>query len=207
MASKTDQIYYENLIEAAEYSCQAAEYLTECLQTYNRNSLEKMLQAMHTIEHTADKKKHDMSALLAKAFVTPLDREDLAALSQEIDNVTDYLEEVLQRFYVDELQTVPEEAFRFAEKLGECCNRMLDMLRELNQFKKPERLRSLIIRVCDSEEECDKIYLEITRNAKQQFSDPLEILAWRRVYDTMESCADACSHVADLVEFVVMKNT
>ena len=38
-------------------------------------------------------------------------------------------------------------------------------------------------------------------------SDVLEILFWREIYECMESCADACEHVGDCVETVVMKNT
>ena len=32
MASKSDRFYYQNFIEAAEYSCKAAEYLSQCVK-------------------------------------------------------------------------------------------------------------------------------------------------------------------------------
>ena len=38
-------------------------------------------------------------------------------------------------------------------------------------------------------------------------SDPIEIISWREIYIYMEKCADACEHVADAVESVIMKNT
>ena len=37
--------------------------------------------------------------------------------------------------------------------------------------------------------------------------DVLDVISWREIYDYMENCADACEHVADSVETVVMKNT
>ena len=85
MASKSDRIYYENFNAAAELICSAANYLVDCLSSYKPEEINHMLEKMHGFEHDADGKKHEMSAALAKAFVTPLDREDLAELSQNID--------------------------------------------------------------------------------------------------------------------------
>ena len=82
MASKADRFYFENFIAAAEESCRAAEYLVECLTNYEPDAIGVMLEKMHAMEHAADKKKHEMSTSLAKAFVTPIDREVVATNGQ-----------------------------------------------------------------------------------------------------------------------------
>lgn len=207
MAHNADRFYYENFIAAADCSCNAANYLIECLTNYDPSNIKNMLETMHKFEHAADEKKHEMSATLAKAFVTPFDREDLAELSHNIDEVVDKVEEILQRFYVDEIQTVTPECLQFAKKIAGCCTQMKELLMELQNFKKPAKLHSLIIALSNAEEECDSIYLEATMKARKVSSDVLEIIAWREIYDCMESCADACEHVADSVETIVMKNT
>ena len=104
--AKGDKFYFENFAACAALSKKAAEYLVECLENYDPNKIEEMLQKMHEIEHTADIKKHEMNDALAKAFVTPVDREDLDMLSQNLDHVTDKLEEIMQKFYVYDIQTV-----------------------------------------------------------------------------------------------------
>ena len=38
-------------------------------------------------------------------------------------------------------------------------------------------------------------------------AEPAAQLAWSALYDQLESCCDACEHVADIVETVVMKNS
>ena len=207
MASKADRFYFENFIAAAEESCRAAEYLVECLTNYEPDAIGVMLEKMHAMEHAADKKKHEMSTSLAKAFVTPIDREDLAELSQNIDEVTDGVEEILQRFYVHRIPHVLPHAIEFAKKLAGCCTMMREMLGELENFKKPEKLLKLSVDLNQAEEECDRFYLEAARAVPTQCTDLLEIIAWREIYDYMEDCADACVHVADTVATVVMKNT
>ena len=37
--------------------------------------------------------------------------------------------------------------------------------------------------------------------------DPLTVIAWREIYSYLEKCADACEHVANVVESIVMKNS
>ena len=57
------------------------------------------------------------------------------------------------------------------------------------------------------EEECDGMYLEAMRKIRTHTNDVLEIVSWREIYEKMEDCADACEHVGDCVDTVVMKNT
>lgn len=207
MSSKSDRFYFENLVEAADCSCRAADYLVECLSGYEPAALTDMLTHMHTIEHEGDSKRHDMSAALAKAFVTPIDREDIAMLSHNIDDVTDKIEEILQCFYMNRIISVPNDAIEFARNLARCCQLMKEMMIEFVNFKKPTKLRSMIIDLSHAEEECDKLYLLARMNIREHCSDPLDILSWREIYNCLEDCADACEHVGDCVETVIMKNT
>ncbi len=205
--AKADRFYFENFVAAGEQSCRAAAYLSAFLAEYKPAELESALRTMHEIEHAGDMMKHDMSKALAKAFVTPVDREDLALISQNIDDVTDTLEEVLQRFYMDGIEHVLPEALEFAAKLVQCCELMTDMLREFQNFKKPARLHEMVINLNHVEEECDALYLRAIPAVRTHCTDVLEILFWREIYECMEACADACEHVGDCVETVVMKNT
>lgn len=208
MANKADRFYFKNFVEAAECCCKAADYLVECLSNYDPDKISFMLESMHAHEHMADMKKHEMSSALAKAFVTPLDREDLDQLSQNIDEVADKVEEVLQRFYVNQIQTVTPEAIEFARKIAGCCRLMREMLRQFENFRRQDdELQKLIIELNNAEEECDGFYLQAAVKIRTQCTNVLEVLDWREIYDYMEECADACEHVADCISTIVMKNT
>ena len=136
--AKSDRFYFENFTAAAECCVTAAKYLEECLKNFDSGKIQDMIAQMHEYENRADAKKHEMTAELARAFVTPLDREDLAEISGKIDDVADMIEEVLQRFYMDRIKTVYPEAIEFAEKIVKCCELMKNLLSELANFKKPQ---------------------------------------------------------------------
>ncbi len=207
MANKADKFYFENFISAGECSHKAAMFLADRLKNYNYAEIKSELRSIHEIEHEGDSKRHEMSAALAKAFVTPVDREDLAMISNNIDHVTDDIEEVMQRLYVDRIKTVLPEAVVFADKIVECCALMVEMLKEFENFKKPARLHSMIIELSNKEEECDELYLKSLLAIFDRCTDPLEMIFWREIFEYLEKCADACEHVGDCIETVVMKNT
>ena len=204
--AKADRFYFENFITAADCCGKAAAYLQECLTNYDYANIKDMLTKMHELEHSADGVKHEMSAALAKAFVTPLEREDMAQISANIDEVADFIEEVLQRVYVNRIQTIMPEAIQFAGMIVECCEMMKEMLHELQNFKKPKKLLELIIALSNKEEDCDQLYLEATLKTADFSTDPLVVMFWRDIFERLEKCADACEHVGDSIETIVMKN-
>ena len=205
--AKGDKVYFENFAASAALSQEAASYLVTCLETYDPENIEQMLTTMHEIEHRADLKKHEMNAALAKAFVTPVDREDLDMLSHQLDDVTDKIEEVLQMFYINNIHTMEPAAVEFAKNIVKACQMLCTLMDEFENFKRSKQIKQLIIDLNDVEEDCDKLYLSSMRALSLGSTDALHILAWRDIYDCLEACADACEHVSECVGTVIMKNT
>ncbi|MBQ8689367.1 MAG: DUF47 family protein [Clostridia bacterium] len=205
--AKGDKFYFENFSECASLAKKAAAYLVECLENYDVNNIEKMLDEMHAFEHSADMKKHEMNEMLAKAFVTPVDREDLDMMSQQLDTVLDLLEEVLQKLYIYNIQTIEPAAIEYSRHLVKACDLLCDIMSEFENFKKSKKLHSLIVEENDVEEECDKLYLATMHELTKKSTDVLVTLSWYKIYDCFEACSDACEHVSECVGSIVMKNT
>ena len=205
--AKGDKIYFENYVACTALAKKAATYLVECLENYDANNIEKMLEEMHTYEHSADMKKHEMNEMLAKAFVTPVDREDLDMMSQQLDTVLDLLEEVLQKLYIYNIQTIEPAAIEYAKHLVKACNLLGEIMGEFENFKKSKKLHPLIVACNDVEEECDKLYLITMHELTKKSTDVLVTLSWYKIYDCLEACSDACEHVSECVGSIVMKNT
>lgn len=205
--AKGDKFYFDNFVASTELSREAASYLVLCFENYDANQIEQMLTTMHDIENRADAKKHEMNAALAKAFVTPVDREDLDMLSHQIDDVTDIIEEILQKFYIHDVQTILPAAVTFAKNIVRSCDLLCELMGEFENFKRSKKIHALIVELNDVEEECDKLYLSSMRDLARSSQDVLTTIAWRDIYNCMEACADACEHVSECVGSVIMKNT
>lgn len=106
MSKKQDDYYFDNFMKCAEYSCKAAYLLKEILTEFQPEEISKKMEEIHEIERQADTQRHEITDKLAKAFITPIEREDIIALSHHIDDVTDKIEEVLIRVYIDRKSVV-----------------------------------------------------------------------------------------------------
>ena len=207
MSKKQDSFYYENFSECVACACQAAHYLEDTLKSFDPQRLHDVLDGLHQVEHAADEKKHELSNVLARAFITPIEREDILLLSQSIDEITDKIEDVMLRLWCNNIQSIRPDAIELGAVLINCCEELRLLLDEFADFRKSKKLREYIIHINTMEEQADKLFIDSMRRLHTTCTDPLEIISWREIYIYMEKCADACEHVADTVGSVVMKNS
>lgn len=207
MSKKQDAFYFENFSACASYACEAAHYLEDVFKNFDPDHLHEMLDELHKVEHAADTKKHELSNVLAHAFITPIEREDIILLSQSIDEVTDKIEDVLMRMYCNNIRTMRPDALELGAVLINCCEEVRMLMNEFADFRHSKKLREHIIHINTMEEQADKLFLATMRKLHTTCTDPITIITWREIYIYLEKCADACEHVADTVESIVMKNT
>ena len=169
--------------------------------------MDRKLDEIHRIEHSADDKKHQLTDRLAKAFITPIEREDIAQLSHNIDEMTDKIEEVFIRIYMNNVQTIRPEAVAMLDLIIRCCEEVCSLLEEFPNFRRSKKLKEYIIRINTLEEEADQLFISNMRKLHTEEENLFSVIAWREIYTYLEKCADACEHVADGVESVVMNNS
>lgn len=207
MARKNDSFYFENFTTCADLAYQAAKLLHHALVEFDPDNLKEHLEEMHKTEHGADVKKHELMNVLAHAFITPIEREDIIQLSQNIDEIADKIEDVLQRIYCNNIRTIRPDALALVDIVIRSCEETKKMLGEFANFRRSKTLHSHIVNINNLEEEADRLFITSLRTLHTTCKDPVEIVSWREIYVYLEKCADACEHVADTVEGVVMKNS
>lgn len=207
MSKKYESFYYNNFCEGAEISYNAAKKLQSVLFPFNYDELEDNLNQIHLIEHKGDEKKHEMFSALVKAFITPIERDDIMSLSEQIDNVTDCIEDILIHIYINNITEIRENCSEFVSLLIKSCEIMVRMLKEFSNFKKSKELKGLIIEINNLEEAGDKLYISAMRELHETEKDPIKVIAWRQVYTYFEKAFDACEEVADIIDNIVIANT
>lgn len=206
MAKKINP-YLEDFLSMIEYSVQAAEYLNNTLKNFNVDDMSKHRKVMHDLEHGEDIIKHNMIKRLIKEFVTPIDREDIYNLANEMDNITDKIEDILIRMYMYNIKDIKPGAIDLSEIILRCCKSLKEALLELPKFHKSELLTEKIVEVNTLEEQGDLIYIKAVRNLYDNGGNELEIVSWSALFDRFEEVCDACEHVANFIESIVMKNS
>lgn len=203
---RSNNNYFKMLEEQVEFCVQASDFLVEILTNYSPDSLGELRLKMHGIEQKADDMQHVIISKLFKEFITPIDQEDILRLVQIIDDITDALDQVMLDLYMFHVDRIPEAALRLAGKVNECVRTLRDAIMELKNFKKPEKLRRLLVKVNDIESEADALYVEAMYQAFSPQAEMRNILGIKAVYDSLENCCDLCEKAADVIEETIMKN-
>lgn len=207
MAKKSDSFYFENFATSADCACRAAAFLADLMRSFDPERVKESIDEMHAIEQEADECHHEMGDALITAFITPLEREDLALVSDGLDVVVDRIEGVLHRIYFTNIQSIRPDALDMVDLVIRACNELKALIGELARFKRSKALREHVIAINTIEEEADGVYIEAMRNLHTTCEDVREIIAWRDIYTFLEYCADACESVAAIVQTTVMKNS
>ena len=207
MSKKQDSFYFDNFIACTEFACKAAKFLDDTLRNFEPDKLNEKRQEIHVFEHSADEKKHELLRVLVKAFITPIEREDILALSQSIDEMVDQIEDVLLRIYCNNISIIEPHALEMVDLIVRCCEEVKGLMEEFADFKHAKNIHDHIVRINTIEEDADQLFITSLRDLHTASSDPIHIIVWREIYILLEQCADACEHVADAVESVIMKNS
>lgn len=189
------------------YCVKAAQLLKSELDTYEPSRQEEVRKQFHAIENEADNKKQEIRDNLAREFVPPLEREDIAQLTGEIDDVVDAIEDIYLRTYMFALKEIPDEIKSFVDIIVDSCLALSCIIDELPRFRKSEKIGECIEKVNSLEREGDKHYVKIMHSLHSECTDSVKLLQMTYCYERLEKCCDDCEDVADLISRIILKNS
>ena len=204
---KEEYNYFNEFVNNSKYIVESAEILKETLENYSQSKLEENISRVHKLENEADQALHKMRNYLIKDFLPPIDREDIVLIGHRLDDIEDYLDEILINFNILNISNVREDALEFTELLIKCANSVKDALENFENFKKAEVVKEKTIAINVLEERADRMFEKAMKKLYKEEKDPLEIIKWTTIYNCMENTTDACEKIADCLEDVVVKNS
>lgn len=204
---KKEYDYFGCFCEVAKLANESAAYLNRSLEHFNYKDLPDYVKNMHQLENAADAKKHELTSCLAHEFIAPIEREDIATLSQELDNVVDVVEDVMRRIYMFNVVKLRREAVDFSRLIADCYSSFEKLLIEFANFRKSKVIKDYIIEINTLENKGDKLHADSFRRLFIEDATPDERIVWMMIFDSLESSLDACENTADIIESIIMKNT
>lgn len=203
--ARTGYNYFDKFVEQMALCKKAAKQLLDMLENYT--DIHAKADAIHNIEHQADTLLHDIMCELNRSFLTPIDREDIFSLVNELDDIADSIEDVANMFDMLMITTVRPEAKEMAKIILQGCETLYEAVEEFAHFKNSKKLREMIVNVNRAEEDADRMHRGVIKAMCQENMDAMEFLKWKEIFDAMESVLDDCEDVADLLDGLVIKNS
>ncbi len=205
--NKRDAYYFDSFISQCEFSCELTKQTAFLMRNFNADEVKDNLIDLHGIEHAADQVQHDIMEHLIKEFIAPLEREDIVLIAQELDDLTDNIEDIMITFYEYDIKQVDAVMLKYMDLIEVSVNLLLDLMKRFANFKKEKSLTQLTIEINKHEETGDRIYREGMHDLFVRENDPKVLFATKAVYTCLETVMDDIEDLANTVESVIMKNS
>jgi hypothetical protein len=193
--------FFDLFKDAAQNTLEGAQVLKEMFDHY-RDPQESWKRIVDC-EHEGDKITHRIMRMLNQTFVTPLDREDIHALTTALDNVMDAVEAAASRMLLYKIEEVTPEAKRIC---GIIVTSAEQMVKAVSHMPKLEDVEEHCIEINRLENAADEVYREAVAALFDGEHPPLNVIKWKEIYEILETATDRCEDVANIVESIALKN-
>lgn len=171
----------------------------------NVSDLKIFSEKMKEFETKGDSFVHDVIRELNDAFITPIEREDILHLAMSMDDVLDGLEGCAALFEMYSITNADDFMNSFVDAIQSSVHE-IDKAVELLSNKKLPKIREHAIKIKDFESKCDNILRQSIKHLFTVEKDPIRIIQYKEIYETLEDIADSCQEVANTLETIIMKN-
>lgn len=207
MASKTDNFYFNGFIEQADFSVQIIQKIMCMVEQYDPSNLRTAMDEMHLLEHTADIKHHMIMEQLMKEFMPPIEREDIISLSQLLDDLADYLEDIPILLYTYHVHEIEKPMCQFLEIIEQSVSQVKKLMEAFGNFKHDRSLHKYIVDINRLEENGDIFYHDFLFKVFAEEHDARYLIRQKELFTKFEGILDTAEDIANEVANVIMKNS
>lgn len=196
--------FYDLFEEAAAKLVEGGEALADLLEHFE--NVEMKTARLKELEHESDNITHELYKQVHITFITPFDREDIAALAQRMDDVMDFIEGATTAIRIYRIQQPTEAARGLADLIRLQC---LQIQRAITTLRHPRKLKQILEQLKEInrlENEADSLFLQASADLFHSEMNSVEIIKWRDVYDQLERATDSAEHVSHVLEAIVLKH-
>jgi hypothetical protein len=169
--------------------------------------LDSQAERVKQIEHECDEITHAVVEGLHKTFITPIDRNDIYTLITKMDDIMDLVEAAADRLSLYGIPTMTKEVSDLARCLVTSAEHVLGAVTGIRDLKKMNGIQEHCVEINRLENVADKILRSALAKLFREEKDPIAVIKWKEIYETLESATDRCEDVANVIEGVVLENS
>jgi len=187
--------FYTLFEEQIENIIKGAETFEKFIHTNDRDDREKFLEQIIVIEDRGDQKRFEISKLLAKTFITPIDREDILNITTSLDEILNYIYTATKEINIYNVNST-EGIKKMVEKIMSSIKELKEAIHLLKSKKYDEVFKHAII-AKTYENDVEDIY----RKALKEMFESNDLngnlghyLKMREIYRHLSNTADKCDN-------------
>ena len=194
-------IFFDLLVKQSEKILQGI----SALEVFMKDADNKFAAKVERLEEEADEVRHTLIEQLNRNFVTPIDREDIFALSGAIDDILDYGYSTVNEMVT--LNIKPNDYLRrMVAILKKASNEV--HLATLQLGKDPQNILEHATRAKKLENETESLYREALSMLFKNINSIDEVLGtlkMREIYRHLSNAADRADEAANVLSNIAVK--
>lgn len=197
-----EEKFFEFFDKAANNILEGAKVLVQMTDERGADFQERW-KRLEELEHVGDKLTHQIIRKLNRTFITPIDREDIHSLAVALDDVMDLIEASAARMSLYKIKQPTEEAGKLAQVILKSAE---EIVKAVSNLERMDDVMEHCIEINRLENMADEISREAIADLFDKGHDPMDVIKWKEIYETMEMATDGCEDVANIVESVALKS-
>lgn len=198
-----EEKFFQLFKQMTENTIEGARALKDMLDNFDDPAASQ--RRIKDIEHNGDSLTHEIIQKLNKTFVTPFDREDIYALSAALDDILDLIDASAQRIIMYNVEVIPHEAKSLGFIILQSCQAVDKAVAMLGK-KTNDQIFEACVDINALENEADRVSREAISRLFDEEKDPIQLIKWKEIFETLEKATDKCEDAANILESVVVKN-
>jgi hypothetical protein len=194
--------FYELYNQSAANTVAISDRLVELLDRFPEGA-DDLMRAVKDLEHEGDRLTHELVDLLNRNFVTPFDRDDMYRLAGALDDICDHIDEAAGRVVSYGVGEIRLQAREQAQVIRRSAGKLADAVALLEGFQDS---RGHLDELRDLEDVGDRILHDSISSLFMARADPLEVIRWKDIHESLEEAVDSCGYAAHVLEAIVVKN-
>ena len=196
-----DERLLELLEEAGRNARRAARLLTEMLADFPERS--DLARDILQREQEGDRIAHDVIYRIARApRRAALDSRDVYDLIRALDDVVDHTEEAADSLGLYGIEAPMEQAQQLADLLARSAVAVEHALERLHEG---HEMNGELVEIHELENEGDRVSREAIASLFATGIDPMVVIRWKDVFESLEQGIDSCETVAHVLEGISIK--
>ena len=203
--------FFELFNQHADSIVEAARAFSNLVANYNDVHLrEKYNRDVDNAEHAADRVTQEVNRLIHTTFITPIDREQIHALINLMDDVADLIQDSAETMALYDVRRMTDEIERLTDLCVRCVERQktaVAMLHQVGQAQTAAAALKICAEIDQLEGEADSVLHTALSKLFREEPDVRELIKLKAIYELLETVTDRCDDVAKLIEGVILENS
>ncbi|MFZ5822777.1 MAG: DUF47 domain-containing protein [Bacillota bacterium] len=199
-----DEQYFVLFEQAARNITESALVLKDLVENFT--DVEEKAARIRAFEERGDEITFQIISRLGKSFITPIEREDIFSIARELDDIVDLIDASASRLATYAIDKPTDAAREFVDLIVQGSQELEKVLSLLHR-KNVGQIRLPKMAVNKVEAEADRLLRRVVAALFTSGQDPLTVIKWKEIYETLEEVTDRQEGLANLIEGIIVKNT